>query len=134
MSLDHKSTAYSHGFFRILSGVGTFASTTAQHLAKSPLPQGFVVSFACAIPFLEAALGLALIAGLLTRLSLILGAVFMMALTIGVSSNQQWDTAGQQLLYSVVFFLLLFFLEYNALALDTLRRPHPTVDPELPNV
>jgi thiosulfate dehydrogenase [quinone] large subunit len=41
-----------------------------------------------------------------------------MSLTIGVTSNQQWDIASQQLLYSVVFFLLLYLIEHNALALD----------------
>ena len=44
----------------------------------------------------------------------------MMLLTIGVSANQQWDIAGQQLVYSLVFFLLLFLLDYNTLALDTI--------------
>jgi thiosulfate dehydrogenase (quinone) large subunit len=48
-----------------------------------------------------------------------LGAIFMMALTAGVTSNQQWDIAGQQLLYSLVFFVLLFSIEHNALAIDT---------------
>jgi thiosulfate dehydrogenase [quinone] large subunit len=46
----------------------------------------------------------------------------MMALTVGVTSNQQWDIAGQQLVYSVVFFVLLFLVEYNGLAVDGLMR------------
>jgi thiosulfate dehydrogenase [quinone] large subunit len=46
----------------------------------------------------------------------------MMTLTIGVTSNQQWDIAGQQLLYSIVFFLLLYLIDHNALALDTYLR------------
>jgi thiosulfate dehydrogenase [quinone] large subunit len=111
-----------HGFIRMYSGLGTFAATTAEHMAKSPLPHGFVLGFSYAIPVIEAVLGVALILGLLTRVTLVLGAVFMMGLTIGVGSNQQWDTAGQQLVYSVVFFLLLFLLEHNALAVDQLRR------------
>ena len=43
----------------------------------------------------------------------------MTALTVGVTSNQQWDVAGQQLLYSLVFFVLLFLLEWNTLSLHT---------------
>jgi thiosulfate dehydrogenase [quinone] large subunit len=47
----------------------------------------------------------------------------MMLLTIGITANQQWDIASQQVLYNVVFFLLLFFIEHNAFALDNrLRR------------
>jgi thiosulfate dehydrogenase [quinone] large subunit len=138
MSFNNKSLAYAllrislgvnfagHGLIRIYNGVGTFASTTAEHLAKSPLPHGLTLSFSYAIPFLEAILGLTLILGVFTRAALICGAVFMMALTIGVTSNQQWDIAGQQLLYSVVFFLLLFFLDENTLSLDNaLRRQLP---------
>ena len=107
-----------HGLFRILAGVPAFAASTAEHMAKSPFPHGFNLAFAYVIPFLELLLGLSLITGLLTRLSLILGAVFMMALTLGVTSNQQWDVAGQQLLYSLIFFVLLFCCEHNSLALD----------------
>ena len=107
-----------HGLIRIHNGVGAFASTTAEHMAKSPLPHGFVLGFGYAIPFIEALLGLALILGLGTRLALILGAVFMMALTVGVISNQQWDVAGQQLLPRLVFFVLLFLTAHNTLSLD----------------
>lgn len=110
-----------HGLFRVLSGVGAFAHTTAEHLAKSPIPQPINLAFAYAIPFVELLLGLLLIAGLATRYALAAGAVFMMMLTLGVTSNQQWDVAGQQLLYALVFFLLLFLLEHNAFALDTRR-------------
>ena len=107
-----------HGFIRIYNGVGSFAATTAEHMTKSPLPHGLVLGFGYSIPWIEALLGLALILGLFTRAALIAGALFLMALTIGVTSNQQWDIAGQQLVYSVVFFLLLYLVEHNELSLD----------------
>jgi thiosulfate dehydrogenase [quinone] large subunit len=111
-----------HGLIRIHSGVAAFAQTTADHLAKSPLPHGLSYAFSYAIPFLEAILGLTLILGVFTRVALICGAVFMMLLTIGVTANQQWDIAGQQLLYSLVFFLLLLLLERNQFSLDAALR------------
>ena len=107
-----------HGLIRLHHGVAAFAHTTAAHLATSPLPPTLVLPFAYAIPFVEAALGLALLLGLATRAALITGALFMMALTIGVTANQQWDIAAQQLLYSLLFFLLLFLREHNTLSLD----------------
>ena len=113
-----------HGIIRIYNGVGAFAATTAEHMAKSPLPHGFVVGFAFCIPWIEVLLGAALVSGLLTRAALVAGALFMMALTVGVTANQQWDVAGQQLVYSVVFFLLLYLVEHNQLSLD--RRLWPT--------
>jgi thiosulfate dehydrogenase [quinone] large subunit len=137
MSLSHKQIAYAllrvslginffgHGFFRILSGIPAFAHTTADHLSKSPIPYSVTLGFAYAIPIIELLLGLALIAGLFTRVTLAAGAVFMMALTIGVTSNQQWEVAGQQLLYCLIFFVLLFLAEHNALAVDAFRRRTP---------
>ncbi|HEY1993625.1 MAG TPA: DoxX family protein [Edaphobacter sp.] len=135
MKIQHKSLAYAllriafgvnfagHGLIRIYNGAGAFATSTAEHLAKSPLPHAVTFGFSYSIPFLEAILGLTLILGVFTRISLVCGALFMMLLTIGVTANQQWDVAGQQLVYSVVFFLLLFLIELNAFALDnSLRR------------
>jgi thiosulfate dehydrogenase [quinone] large subunit len=107
-----------HGLIRIHNGVAAFAQTTSDHLAKSPLPHSLTYTFSFAIPFLEAILGLTLTLGVFTRLTLICGAVFMMLLTAGVTANQQWELASQQLLYSAVFFLLLYLIEHNALAMD----------------
>ncbi len=132
MKLSDKSLAYAlfraalgvnfagHGLIRIVHGVGAFATSTADHLAKSPLPHGLVLGFGYVIPLIEAALGLALVFGILTRAALALGALFMMALTVGVTSNQQWDVAGQQLVYSLVFFVLLFLAEHNVYAVDSI--------------
>ena len=138
MRIDDKSLAYAllriafgvnfagHGLIRIHNGVDAFAATTAEHLAKSPLPHSLTLGFSYAIPFLEAILGLTLILGVFTRISLVCGAVFMIALTIGITANQQWDVASEQLTYSVVFFLLLYLIEHNALALDNYLRSTPS--------
>ncbi len=134
MNTSHKSLAYallrialginfaSRGLLRIHNGVGAFALATTERVAKSPLPHPLIIGFSYAIPYLEAILGLTLILGVFTRISLACGAVFMMALTIGITANQQWDIVGLQLFYSLVFFLLLFILEYNQLSLDTALR------------
>jgi thiosulfate dehydrogenase (quinone) large subunit len=138
MRINNKSLAYAllriafginfagHGLIRIYNGVGVFAQSTAEHLAKSPLPEILTFGFSYAIPFLEAILGLTLILGVFTRVALVCGAIFMMALTIGVSANQQWDLAGQQLLYSLIFFLLLYLIEHNTFAVDNYLRSTPS--------
>jgi thiosulfate dehydrogenase [quinone] large subunit len=138
MRINDKSLAYAllrialginfagHGLIRIDNGVGTFATNTAEHMAKSPLPPSFTYAFSYIIPFFEAILGLTLILGVFTRISLVCGAVFMMVLTIGVTANQQWDVASQQLLYSAIFFLLLYLIEHNSFALDNYLRSTPS--------
>jgi thiosulfate dehydrogenase [quinone] large subunit len=106
MRINNKSLAYAllriafgvnfagHGIIRLYNGVGAFAHTTQEHLTKSPLPPGLTLGFSYAIPFIEAVLGLTLVLGVFTRISLVSGAVFMMALTLGVTANQQWDVAS----------------------------------------
>jgi thiosulfate dehydrogenase [quinone] large subunit len=111
-----------HGAIRVYHGIGAFAAMTAEHMAKTPLPPTLVLGFACVIPVVEVLLGIALILGILTRAALICGALFMMALTVGVTANQQWNIAGQQVVYSLVFFVLLFLIEYNELSLDRRMR------------
>jgi thiosulfate dehydrogenase [quinone] large subunit len=119
-----------HGVFRLLAGAGKIAETMAAAMTKSPLPHGFTVGFLTVVPVIETLLGVALILGLATRVSLVVGAVFMWALTFGVTSNQQWDVAGQQLVYSLVFFVLLFLVEYNGLSLDARMQRKKTIGVE----
>ena len=111
---------FGHGFFRILSGVGAFAAHTADNMAKGPLPHVLTLSFGYSIPFVEVTLGVLLIAGLATRVALVAGALFMVALTFGTTSIQNWSAAGDQLVYSLVFFVMLWFLEANLLSVDGL--------------
>lgn len=109
---------FGHGMFRILSGVVAFASATAQNMEKSPLPHGLLYIFGLAIPFIEVLIGVALVLGIGTRITLVCGSLFMMALTTGIASIQKWDVASQQLSYSLIFFILLFGLKYNLLSCD----------------
>lgn len=112
-----------HGFIRLFKiGLGQFANSAANNLSKSPLPHGLSVGFLHLVPIVEAIVGVLLILGLFTRCALIVASVLMIALTIGVTSNQQWDTAGTQLLYSLVLFVLLFCAEYDEFSLDRLLR------------
>lgn len=111
-----------HGLIRLYIGLGHFADSTAEHLSKSPLPHGSVVGFLYVVPIVETVVGVALVLGVLTRLALIGGALLMIALTVGVTSNQEWDIASEQLLYSFVLFVLLFLWEHNEISVDRLMR------------
>ncbi len=132
MLRNHKAIAYllmrlslginifGHGFFRMLSGVSAFANGAAKGMDKGPLPHPVSLAFLYATPAIELALGLLLILGLFTRFALIAGLLMMIALTVGVTSVQNWPTAGTQLEYSAVFFFMLWLIEANAVSLDTL--------------
>lgn len=112
-----------HGLIRLFYvGLSAFAHGSADRLAKSPLPHGFTLGFLYVVPFVETVVGVALVLGLLTRAALVTGSALMIALTIGVTSNQQWDAAATQLLYSFVLFVLLFLWEHNTLSVDAVLK------------
>ena len=130
MFRDHKAVAYAimrlalgvnvfgHGFFRILSGVGNFANGMVQGMDKGPLPHVLTLGFGYCIPWIEFTLGSLLILGLFTRHALVAGALLMVALTFGTTSVQNWNGAGTQLMYSFIFFAMLWLVEANALSVD----------------
>lgn len=111
-----------HSFVRIITGIPRFANATTQHLSVGILPHGIIYSYACTIPVIEAILGILLTLGIFLRPTLVAGSLFMVSLTIGSASIQDWNVVGQQLVYSIVFFFLLFFAEYDAFSVDGLRR------------
>ena len=97
-----------HGFIRLFHGDALFAQGMAKQMADTPMPAWFVHDFGLVLPPIELALGLLLVLGLFTRWSLVAGAGLMMALMVGITLKQDWATAGTQLVYSLVFFILLY--------------------------
>ena len=130
MLRDHKALAYAllrlalginifgHGLFRILSGVGAFANGMVVGMDKGPLPHALSLGFGYCIPWIELTLGTLMLLGLFTRFALAAGSAFIIALTFGTTSTQNWQGAGGQLLYSLVFFVLLWFVEANSISVD----------------
>ena len=117
---------FGHGFVRVIGGVDAFAAGLVKGFDKTILPTALVQPFALTLPWVEALLGLLLMAGLFSRLALVVGALLMVALTFGSSMQSNWSAVGTQLAYSVVFSLLLFGRRYNSLSLDAVREAHGT--------
>ena len=57
----------------------------------------------------------------MTRYALASGALLILALTFGTTLRQDWETAGLQLTYALVFCALLAFRHWDALSIDVLR-------------
>jgi thiosulfate dehydrogenase [quinone] large subunit len=110
-----------HGIGRIFGpGAGGFASKTALMFEATPLPHWAVYGFLLAVPFIEAALGALLTLGLFTRWALVAGGSLMICLIFGTGLRSDWPTVGIQMIYSITYFLLLFYRRYNVLSLDSL--------------
>jgi thiosulfate dehydrogenase [quinone] large subunit len=88
----------------------------------TPLHYGLVHGFLVVVPFAEAIVGLSLTFGLLTRWGLTLGGLLMTALVFGTALRSDWTTVGIQMIYALVYYLLLANLDEDYFSLDTLLR------------
>jgi thiosulfate dehydrogenase [quinone] large subunit len=107
-----------HGANRIARGPEQFAAGMVRDFAATILPAFQVHLFGLSLPFIEAALGVLLILGLLTRWALVVGALLMIALVFGTTLREQFVTVGIQLIYAAIYFILIFNLRHNLLSLD----------------
>jgi len=107
-----------HGISRLLAGPQAFATHLTGQFARSPLPQPLVRAFGSVLPPIEGTIGLLLLIGLKTRWALIAASLLMLVLTFGSAMVQDWAAAGTQLMYALVFSILLFLRQYNSWSLD----------------
>lgn len=111
-----------HGSARLLSGEDKFVAGMMHTFQASPLPPQLVWSFGTALPWFEAAIGFLVLIGLFTRVALTAGALVITILTFGVGMVQNWETAGLQLPYALVFAVLVATISANRYSLDTVLR------------
>ena len=82
-----------HGANRIAVGVQQFAAGIDRDFAHTFLPASMVHLFALTLPFFEAAIGVLLVTGLLTRFALVLGA--LITLVFGMTLREQFHDRGR---------------------------------------
>jgi thiosulfate dehydrogenase [quinone] large subunit len=107
-----------HGLSRIYTGVKPFAEGVVPLFAKTPLPPASVYFYAVSLPFAEAIFGLLMLFGLASRYAYVAGGLLMLSLTFGSSLRQDWASAGLQLIYALLYAILLATREYNKFSLD----------------
>ena len=110
-----------HGVSRILAGPATFAASLAQQFSSTVLPQFAVLGFGYALPWLETLIGLLVLVGALTRVALVAGGLLIAVLTFGATLHRDWNVAGLQLIYAIVYSMLIGWLRYNWLSMDGWR-------------
>ena len=109
-----------HGLSRILVGPSHFADALVTAFQETPLPTVLVRLFALALPWAESIIGLLVLAGIRTRLALIAGSLLTLTLTFGATLNQDWESAGLQLIYATIYASLLVFRHHNTFSVDGL--------------
>jgi thiosulfate dehydrogenase (quinone) large subunit len=112
---------FMHGLSR-LPHLQEFADGLVKMFADTPLPAMLVRPFGLGLVFVEAAVGLLLLLGLWTQEALLVGSAVMAALVFGTALRSDWNIVAIQLLYAVIYAVLLAAREYNAYSLDALMR------------
>jgi thiosulfate dehydrogenase [quinone] large subunit len=108
-----------HGLSRLLSGESKFVGSLIQMYQGSLLPLPLVSGFATVLPWIEAVIGFLVLTGLKTRAALTAGGALIIVLTFGVTVRQNFEAAGIQLSYALVFALLLACAAANRYSLDS---------------
>jgi thiosulfate dehydrogenase [quinone] large subunit len=90
-----------------LPNVSGFATQLTADFARTPLPAWSVTTFARVIPFAELAIGVAVLLGIKLRWARLAGGGLIAALSVGACLAQMWDAAGLQLVYALVYAVLL---------------------------
>lgn len=108
---------FNHGLTRIADIPG-FAESMVQLYQDMFIPAVLVRIPAYLIPPVELVVGGLLIVGLATRKALMGGFTLMVVLMAGVTLLQNWDAAASQLIYCLVYFLLLAGSGLDAISLD----------------
>jgi thiosulfate dehydrogenase [quinone] large subunit len=114
-----------HGLVR-LSIYSQFIADTVKQFAPTFLPPASVRLLAYSLPFVESTVGFLVLIGAATRYALLLGGLFMLPLLFGMNILQQWAIVEIQLIYVLLYFLLLFYHEWNDYSVDALRRNRKT--------
>jgi thiosulfate dehydrogenase [quinone] large subunit len=110
-----------HSFGR-WRNLGNFVDGVVAAFAHTPLPVWSVRAFAFIIPFWEPIVGILLVLGLWTRWALVAGALLIAALIFGTSMRGDYTVLTQQMIYALIFFVLLLFrARHDRFGLDGLR-------------
>jgi len=110
------------GIVRIAHGSAAFAQGIVKQMEPTILPPSAVYAFALTLVWVESAVGLMLILGFQTRLALIVGGLMMTLLTFGTMQIENFQNAWLQLMYALVFFVVLVCRSWNAISVDGLRK------------
>ena len=119
-----------HGLAILLTsgGADALAQTTVSDLAPSRIPYDLVYDVAYAVPFVATLIGVLLLAGVLTRTTLVLAYFLLLVLFFPVALDKQWRIATDLFIYAVVLAFLLLLRDRLNLTwpqLLRLRTPKP---------
>ncbi|VEP12052.1 conserved membrane hypothetical protein [Hyella patelloides LEGE 07179] len=112
---------FNHGLTRIFN-IPSFMDSMVTTMQDSWIPEFLVRINAGLVPPVELIVGVLITIGLFTRSALIACFILMAVLMYGVTIIQNWDTAGDQLIYNIVLFILLAGVSLDRISVDAWLR------------
>lgn len=97
-----------------------FVAAVQTEFKDTLLPDKLVSVVAQSIPLLESIIGLLILTGFCTGLSILAGFALMILLLTAKSIKQDWYTVSLQMIYILYYTLLQAGLRYNTFSLDSL--------------
>lgn len=110
-----------YGLGKLLNGFVKFAEGHEKDFSTTWLPGSAVYSFGVALPFLELIAGSLLVLGMFTRFAAAFGGILLLLLTTGLTISGNPGAVAHNLIYSIIFFLLLHHADDNGMSLDSMR-------------
>lgn len=111
-----------HGLVPIMGGVDAFAAAMVHQFARTFLPAALVHTFGTLLPVIQLVIGALLVVGAFTRVALVAGELVIIGLMFGASLLPNSGTSvSLQLLYALIYALLLGLAHVNAYSVDALR-------------
>lgn len=111
-----------HGTIRIFGDYSGFVQHILKEFHDTILPHFSLLIFARSLPFLETLVGFLLLIGLFTRFAAILGAILIAVLVFGTGLKQNWNAAGIQMAYALIYYFIILNLQYDRYSIDHLIR------------
>ncbi|PKA13773.1 DoxX family protein [Leptospira meyeri] len=108
-----------HGLVRIGNKYGVFREWIGTLFSDTPIPSTLISTMGYIIPPMELVLGVLILVGWQTKLSLLLASLLMCSLIFGMCLLEKWEIVGIQMIYMVCYFLALYSVENQILSIDS---------------
>ena len=108
---------FGHGLVR-LPKLSAFSQWMTGRFASSMLPDALVTPFSYALPVAEFIVGILLVLGLFSQMTIIAGFVVMLLLMLGTCLIENWEALPSQMLHALILIVLSQFIVSNSISLD----------------
>jgi thiosulfate dehydrogenase [quinone] large subunit len=112
-----------HGIVRWRAGREKFSNGLIKDFEKIPFPAIVVKQFGLLLPIVETVIGVLLVTGLFTEITILTGSGLMLLLLTGKSFLADWQTVSLQMIYIAWYSLLEWHIQFNKLSLDHFFKP-----------